>query len=119
MENEIEKEYVQNLREEYTEHKRDELDELRDLDRKVKLPALIFAYAFGIIGALVLGLGMCLAMKVIGASLPLSLPVGIAIGCVGIAMVAANYFFYRTILVARKKKYAPKILAATDELLNR
>ena len=39
---------------------------LKKLDNKVKTPVNIFTYTFGIISALILGLGMCLCMKVIG-----------------------------------------------------
>ena len=39
---------------------------LKKLDRKAKLPATVFAYSFGIVSSLVAGLGMCLAMQVIG-----------------------------------------------------
>lgn len=39
---------------------------LKKLDRKSKLPASIFVYTNGIIMSLILGLGMCLAMNVIG-----------------------------------------------------
>ena len=64
-----------------------QLDELKALDKKVKTPANIFAYTYGIIGTLVLGFGMCLAMKVIGDLMAL----GIVIGVVGIAMVCTTY----------------------------
>ena len=39
---------------------------LRKLDRRAKLPATVFTYTFGIVFAPVLGVGMCLAMQVIG-----------------------------------------------------
>ena len=38
---------------------------LRKLDRKAKMPATIFTYTFGILSALITGIGMCLSMKVI------------------------------------------------------
>jgi hypothetical protein len=93
---------------------RTKLDELKALDRKVKVPAEIFAYSFGTASSLVLGTGMCLAMKVIGDMMIL----GIGIGLVGIALVTANYFLYKKILKARKQKYAKKILQLSDALLN-
>ena len=83
------------------------------MDRRIKRPAEIFAYTFGTAGTLILGTGMCLAMKVIGNLAPL----GIAIGLVGIAMVTVNYFIYRHILTSRKKKYGAKIIALSNELL--
>lgn len=108
-------EYVKKVQEVYAPRETTKLEELKKLDAKVKRPANIFAYTFGTLGALVLGTGMCFAMKVIGDLMPL----GIAIGCVGIAMVTANYFIYKAILKARKKKYGPSVLALTDEILHK
>ena len=39
---------------------------LKKLDRKAKRKANIFAYTFGTLMALVLGVGMCLSMGVLG-----------------------------------------------------
>ena len=89
-------------------------DALRRLDKKVRLPATLFGWLFGCLAALVLGVGMCLAMEVIGSMMPL----GIVIGIVGIVMVAANYFIYRAILNSRKKKYADRVISLSDELLH-
>lgn len=105
---------AEEIRAEYSEKKRTKLDELFELDRKVKRPAEIFAFVFGTIGALVMGFGMCLAMKVIGDMMAL----GIVIGVVGIAMVSVNYFIYKMIINRGKKEYGDKILALTDEILS-
>ncbi|MBQ8685446.1 MAG: dihydropteridine reductase [Clostridia bacterium] len=106
---------VERIRQSYTERKPTKFDELRALNERVKRPANIFAYAFGTVGALVLGVGMSLAMKIIGNAMI----GGIAIGLAGIAMVTANYFIYKKILKTRKQKYASEILAISDELLNK
>lgn len=115
MDMEQEKQYAQQVRAEYAPGSEEEgkLEQLKKLDRAARRPAEIFAYMFGIVGALVLGVGMCLAMEVIGSMMPL----GIVIGVVGIAMVTANYFLYRAILRSRKKKYAKEIVSLSDELL--
>lgn len=105
---------VERIRGDYLPAERTKLDELKALDRKVKRPAEIFAYTFGVVGSLVLGTGMCLAMKVIGNMMPL----GIGVGLVGIALVTVNYFLYKKILKSRKQKYANEILKLTDDLLN-
>ena len=112
---EKERQYAENIRRAYTDKGESEskLEKLRKLDSSARRPAEIFAYVFGILGALVLGVGMCLAMEVLGSMMPL----GIAIGVLGIAMVSANYFIYRSILRSRKKKYAKEILSLSDELL--
>lgn len=117
MTNEQQKEYAQHLQEEYTERQRDTLDELHELDAKVKRPAEIFAYSFGVVGSLVLGTGMCLAMGVIGAA-PYSLPFGIAVGLLGIAIVSVNYLLYKSILKTRKGKYGARILELSERLIN-
>ena len=108
---------IEAIRNEYTGKERTKLDELRDLDRKVKLPAEIFAYSFGIISSLVLGLGMCLAMGVIAEMSPLTMILGIAIGALGIVGVSVNYFAYLKILGARKKQFSGEIIAISNELL--
>lgn len=109
--------YAEAIRREY-EPKTEQvtkLEELKALDAKVHRPAAVFAYTFGVIGALVLGVGLCLAMKVIGDLMEL----GIVIGIVGIAMVSVNYLIYRAILKSRKKKYADQVMALSDALLNK
>ena len=106
---------VEHIREQYAEKRVTKFDELKALDKKVKRPAEIFAYTFGVVGALVLGTGMCLAMKVIGDMMAL----GIVIGVVGIGMVSVTYALYQKILKTRKRKYSADILALSDELLNK
>jgi hypothetical protein len=105
---------VKKIQGEYLPKERTKLDELKALDKKVKFPAEVFAYSFGSAGALVLGTGMCLAMKVIGNMMGL----GIAIGLVGIGLVTANYFLYKKILKSRKSKYAKQINELAEELLS-
>lgn len=120
MSNNQERKIVEQIKAEYSvDHKaQSKFDELKALDRAVKLPANIFAYSFGIIGALILGFGMCLAMDVFSINQTWALVVGIVVGIVGIVMVSLNYIFYSNILSSRKKKYASTIIAKSDELLN-
>ncbi len=113
--NNYEKVKVQHIREQYEERQTTKFDELRELDRKVKRPAEIFAYTFGSIGALVLGTGMCLAMKVIGDMMAF----GIVVGLIGIGMVSVTYSLYKAILRSRKKKYSTQIFELSDSLLNK
>lgn len=106
---------AESIREEYTEKKRTKLNELVALDRKAKLPAIVFVYLFGIIGSLVLGTGMCFAMGVL--TIPYGMVIGIVIGVLGIAMVSVNYFLYKMILARGKKKYGARILELSEEIL--
>jgi len=106
---------AQKLHTEYSEQRSSEVDKLRSLDSKVKVPASIFAYTFGILGALILGMGMCLAMKVIGNLMAL----GIVIGIIGIFIVSINYPIYKAILKSRKAKYGKEIIALSEQILNK
>lgn len=53
---------VQNIRTQYTEKEHMCLDELKELDTKVKRPANVFAYIFGSISAVIMGAEMSLVM---------------------------------------------------------
>lgn len=104
---------VQKIRTQYTEQEHTALDDLKALDKKVKRPATVLAYTLGTVGALVLGTGMSLAMGVIGSSVPL----GIGVGLLGIIAVSITYPLYKGILGARRKKYAPQIIAMSDNIM--
>ena len=106
---------IEKIRASYTEKEITKLDKLKELDKKVKRPAKIFAYVYGSLSSLVLGTGMCLAMKVIGDSMAL----GILIGLVGIALTLSTYPIFKAILKRRKNKYAKQIFELTDNLLNK
>ena len=116
MTNKYEREIALNIKKSYetTTPEKTKLNELKELDHKVKTPARVFAYIFGAIGALILGTGMCLAMKIIGDLMVL----GIIIGLVGIAMVSICYPLYVKILESRKAKYKDEIISKSNELLN-
>lgn len=114
-----EQEYlVQKLRTQYTEKQHTELDELRALDKKVKAPAQVFGYCFGIAAALIMGCGMSLVMTDIGQTLGLLEPMlpGIVIGVVGLLMALVNYPICKRLLSARRKRYAEQILALSDRI---
>lgn len=111
------KNYVQQIKSEYTPKQANtKLDQLKALDKKAKVPAYVFAYTYGSVGALVLGTGMCLAMKVIGMALSFAMPLGIGVGLVGIALVSTTYPIFKKMLDSRKKKYADQILKLTEEM---
>ena len=105
---------IRRIRDRYTEREPSRLDELRGLARRASRPAKIFAYLFGTLGCLVLGIGMCLAMKVLGDAMAL----GIAIGCIGILLVSLTYPLYKRLLARGKARYSSEILTLSDELLN-
>lgn len=89
---------------------------LKKLDRKAKSKANIFAYTFGVVSALVMGVGMCLSMKVIGNGSALMTGLGIVVGCLGIAGAGVNYLIYKKLLEKGKKKYAFEIVQLAKEI---
>ncbi len=101
---------------EYAPKKANKLIALRKLDRKAKQTAEIFAYTFGVIGALVLGTGMSFAMGVIGDNSVTSMIIGIIIGVLGIAMVSINYLIYKKLLAKGKEKYGSDIIRLAQEI---
>ena len=112
---EKEKEIAKKLKEEYGEKDNSKISEVVALDKKVHRSAEIFAYTFGVLGSLVLGVGMCLAMKIIFDLVAL----GIVVGCLGIFMVSINYPIYKSIIKRNKAKYGKKIIALSNEILSK
>ena len=112
---------VQKIRTQYTEKEQTCLDELKRMDAKVKRPANVFAYIFGSIGAIVMGSGMSLVMTNIGEIVGVDDPMipGIAIGIAGMIMAIINYPIYKSILNSRRKKYAEKIIALSEKIMNK
>ena len=106
--------YAEHIANEYSAKKESKVIALKKLDRKAKLPADIFVYTNGIVMSLILGLGMCLSMDVIGNGEFIGL--GIIIGIVGIIGVATNYFSYKKILANSKAKYAQDIIRLANEI---
>lgn len=88
---------------------------LRKLDNRAKLPAVIFTYTFGIVSSLVAGLGMCLAMQVIGSGKTM-LILGIVLGLLGFTGWAINYPIYRKILEKGKARYAYEIMELARQI---
>ncbi|MBQ4037070.1 MAG: hypothetical protein IJC84_02985 [Clostridia bacterium] len=109
---------VQKIRTQYTDKEHTALDELKELDAKVKRPANVLAYVFGSISAIIMGSGMSLVMTDIASVIGLADPMlwGIVIGVIGMLMAIVNYPVYKGILGKRRKKYADKIIALSDKL---
>ena len=108
--------YAEAIANEYAPKDTSKVVALRKLDCKAKLPANIFAYTFGVTMSLVLGVGMCLSMQVIGSGSAFMTGVGIVIGAIGIAGVSVNYPIYKKLLTKGKKKYAYDIMRLAKEI---
>lgn len=108
--------YAEAIANEYAPKDTSKVVALKKLDRKAKSKANIFAYTFGVVTALVLGLGLCLSMKVIGDGSSFIIAVGIVIGIIGIIGVCINYPVYKKLLASGKQKYAFEIMQLAKEI---
>ena len=111
---------AQKIRTQYVEKEPSRVDALRELDRRVKRPVSIFSYLFGSISAIIMGAGMSLVMTDIGDVLGLASPMapGIAVGVIGLLLALVNYPIYKRWLNSRKQKYAPEVLALSEQIIN-
>ena len=107
--------YAESIAKEYAPKDNSKIVALRKLDRKAKMPATVFTYAWGIISALVFGTGMCLGMKVIGSGIA-CMVIGIIVGIIGIVGCGVNYPIYKKLLESGKKKYAYEIVELAREI---
>lgn len=108
--------YAEAIANEYSVKETSKVKALKRLDRKAKSTANIFGYTFGVVMALVLGVGMCLSMNVIGGESLVTFIAGIIIGIVGIIGVSINYPIYKRLLENGKKKYAADIIMLAKEI---
>ena len=108
--------YAEKIASEYAPKATRKVVALKKLDSRAKRPANIFAFAFGIVMTLLLGIGMCLSMNVIGSGSTAFTVLGIAVGVVGIIGVSVNYPIYKKILESAKQKYSADILALAREI---
>ena len=109
---------VEDIRKKYLPKEADKMQQLRKLHAVPTQKAQARAIAVGVIGALIMGTGMSLAMTDIGAALgSLAMVLGIAVGFVGMVLVALAYPLYNRVLKKQREKIAPEILQLSEELL--
>ena len=108
--------YAEAIANEYAPKETSKVKALKRLDKKAKNPANIFAYTFGIAMSLILGVGMCLSMQVLGDGSTVSFVLGIIIGLVGIVGVSVYYPIYKKLLENGKNKYAFDIIELSKQI---
>ena len=99
----------------------DKLEQLRKLDQQVTSKATMLSIIVGVVGALIMGTGMSLAMTDIGSYLGMSGNVGfvfgIVIGVIGMVVLGVAYPLYNKTLKEEREKIAPEIIRLSDELM--
>lgn len=106
---------IQEIRSKYLPREESKLDELKRLDSTVQSSGIIESLCLGIGGALIFGLGLCLAMQVIGEGV-IAIALGVLLGLIGTAGMIVAYPIYRKIFNRTKAKLAPRILELSAEL---
>ena len=109
--------YAEKIASEYANKQTSKVKQLKRLDKWIRKPAIIFAYTYGIISSLIMGLGMCLSMKVIGTGI-ICFIIGLILGIVGIVCLSINYYIYSKILARRKKENANDVLLLAQEIID-
>lgn len=107
--------YAESIAKEYAPKDNSKIVALKKLDARAKMPATTFAYSFGIGSSLLAGLGMSLAMQIIGGT-PFLTGLGIVLGVIGFTGAGINYSLYRKLLTRGKEKYAFEIMELAREI---
>lgn len=104
---------IQNIRKKYAAPEEDKMEYLRKLDAGVYQKGTMRAMIIGIIGALIMGIGMCCAMVWQGFWF---IP-GIIVGLIGMVILAFAYPIYNKTIKKEREKIAPEVIRLTDELM--
>ena len=103
---------VLNIRKKYLPNEETKLEELKRLDHLVQSSGVTESLCAGIGGCLVFGLGLCLAMEVIGQMIWL----GVILGLVGAVGMLAAFPVYRKFYNRAKAQHTPRILELVAQL---
>lgn len=116
-----EQEELKRIRQKYEPKEENKLEQLRRLDESVTKKATVVSLVLGIMGTLVLGTGMSLAMTNIGSVFGIqgafAMVLGIVLGIIGMVALVCAYPVYMRILKTERERIAPEILRLTDELM--
>lgn len=106
---------VESIQDQYRTKTADEqaYEKIVRLDRKIKNTAQIVALVFGVVGALIFGLGMSM---ILAWSIYLW---GVVVALLGVPFILLAPILNKLLLKKGKEKYGEEILRLSDELLNR
>ena len=104
---------VESIRRKYMPHEESKLETLKRLDYRVQSAGMIESLCFGIIGALVFGVGMCFFLDVFAGAAWLT---AILMICGTLLMIPA-YPIYRRIARKTRAELTPEILRLSEEIM--
>lgn len=105
---------IEKIRSKYLPKQESKIEQLRKLDKSAEQPGTITAIAVGVIGALVMGVGMCCTM-VWNTSLAVFVA-GIIIGILGMTIAGVAYPLYKSITRKQRAKIAEQVLKLSEEI---
>ena len=104
---------VESIRRKYMPREESKLEKLKRLDYRVQMAGMIEGLCFGIIGALVFGVGMCFFLDVFAGAAWL---MAILMICGTLLMIPA-YPIYRSIARKTRVELTPEILRLSEEIM--
>ena len=106
-------EEIKQIRSKYMPKEEDKMERLRKLDRSVTMKGTMYSIIVGVVGTLILGAGMSLAL-VWGDT---HFVLGIIVGIIGFAVLGVAYPLFQRITKQEREKIAPEIIKLTEELM--
>lgn len=94
----------------YTNAKNSKMEQLRELDKKVRRPGMIVATVICIIGVLTMGAGMASVMAYN------NMGVGLILSIFGLVVALISIPVYKTMTSGRKKQYEDQIIRLSNEI---
>lgn len=104
---------IEAIRRKYEPKTEDKIEQLRKLDRETEKKGTIAAIIVGVIGLLIFGTGLSMAM-VWKETL---LVAGSLVGFIGMVLIALALPVYKVVTKKQREKVAPQILALSEELM--
>ena len=104
---------VENIRRKYLPEEENKLETLKRLDYKVQSAGMIESLCFGIIGALVFGVGVCFFLEVFAGATWIT----VLFMIIGTLLMIPAYPIYRRIAHRTKEKLTPEILRLSEEIM--
>lgn len=106
---------IQEIRNHYIPQSESKLEELKRLDSCVQSSGMVQSLSTGLLGILIFGLGLCLAMQILGNG-AFFMILGLLLAIVGSIAMFAAYPIYRTVYEKTKAELTPRILELASEL---
>ena len=104
---------VESIRRKYMPHEESKLERLKKLDLRVQMAGTIESLCFGIVGALVFGLGMCFFLDMFAGAAWLTALLMV----LGAVIMIPAYPIYRRIARKTKTELTPEILRLSEEIM--